>query len=265
MFCTNCGKQLKDGVNFCPYCGQKQKADTIKTVSENISDAPEQEHLSEAIPELTSQAEPILNPVQEFKQIPESTPAFGSNQNSIPESVQIENDQVPQPPQTCAPLQQPAEQQGTSPSWESGSEQSQHQPQASEDYSPAQNLHRYFQNLPMNKKVCLLLVLCVTAVIVLCLVVSGSSGSNLVGTWTAHRGYDSETIVFKSDKTFWATDDYDTESGTWQLKNGKELILDFGQNSTVYVTIEDITSTSMVWKVGDGMGSTNILTLTKAS
>lgn len=113
-------------------------------------------------------------------------------------------------------------------------------------------------------KAAVLIFAAILVVLIIC-VVSGSSGSNLVGTWTVHRGYDSQTIILRSDKTFLTNDGYDTESGTWQLKNGKELIFDFDQSGTVYVTIEDITSTSMVWEVSDGRGSTNILTLTKTS
>lgn len=27
MFCKNCGKELENGVNFCPYCGARQTAE----------------------------------------------------------------------------------------------------------------------------------------------------------------------------------------------------------------------------------------------
>ncbi len=36
MFCQNCGKQLNDGANFCPNCGQKIIYDEIVTSSDNL-------------------------------------------------------------------------------------------------------------------------------------------------------------------------------------------------------------------------------------
>lgn len=30
MFCMNCGKQIRDGSLFCPYCGQRTTVSTIE-------------------------------------------------------------------------------------------------------------------------------------------------------------------------------------------------------------------------------------------
>lgn len=66
MFCTNCGKQLKDGAKFCPYCGQKQKERT--PVQETVEAAPEViTGVSEAKPEKElapkPEPEPVIEPI----------------------------------------------------------------------------------------------------------------------------------------------------------------------------------------------------------
>ena len=39
MFCKNCGKQIEDGVKFCPECGTAQTASINVTVEENGTDS----------------------------------------------------------------------------------------------------------------------------------------------------------------------------------------------------------------------------------
>ena len=36
MYCTNCGKEIKENVNYCPYCGHKREA---KTATEQLEEA----------------------------------------------------------------------------------------------------------------------------------------------------------------------------------------------------------------------------------
>lgn len=33
MFCSNCGKELKEDVRFCPYCGMEQ---TLQSILERL-------------------------------------------------------------------------------------------------------------------------------------------------------------------------------------------------------------------------------------
>ncbi|MBQ6893160.1 MAG: zinc ribbon domain-containing protein [Clostridia bacterium] len=40
MFCSNCGGEVKDGVNFCPFCGTALEKEAVKK-SANITTTPE--------------------------------------------------------------------------------------------------------------------------------------------------------------------------------------------------------------------------------
>lgn len=85
MFCTNCGKQLKDGAKFCPYCGQKQKKrtplqETVEVaprVITGVSQAAIEEEPTPK-PELESVIEPILDAakdrIESLPQAKESKP-----------------------------------------------------------------------------------------------------------------------------------------------------------------------------------------------
>lgn len=49
MYCRNCGKQIKDGAAFCPYCGAKTAVKKTEPVI-NSKEVPEKKKLSKIIP-----------------------------------------------------------------------------------------------------------------------------------------------------------------------------------------------------------------------
>lgn len=91
MFCTNCGKQLKDGAKFCPYCGQKQKEriplqETVKVAPEIETEVsqPEPEEESAPKPERKPAIEPISEAVKDrVESIPET-------EESKPDGIEAE-------------------------------------------------------------------------------------------------------------------------------------------------------------------------------
>ena len=61
MFCSNCGKEIKDGVKFCPYCGAPNSAaEKIKAAAAETVDSTEKE-LGSAINEVEDSFRSTVN------------------------------------------------------------------------------------------------------------------------------------------------------------------------------------------------------------
>ena len=71
MFCKKCGKQLKDGVLFCTYCGEKVTLTNVSSQIKAEDVIQEQEPVKEQMPvkELESVEEQM--PVQEIEPVEE--------------------------------------------------------------------------------------------------------------------------------------------------------------------------------------------------
>ena len=89
MYCTNCGKQLKDGLLFCTQCGRKIKGKEPNSNEEPATTAPVHEPTSRqsptlnepvSIPESMNNADPIT---EESENIPKSIPQAQPNVTDV--------------------------------------------------------------------------------------------------------------------------------------------------------------------------------------
>ena len=74
MFCTNCGKKLPDGINFCPFCGTKILVITEEAAEEPVIEAPAVEESGPVVKEAVIEAaEPVVNEAEEITEIIEGS------------------------------------------------------------------------------------------------------------------------------------------------------------------------------------------------
>ena len=101
--CINCGKELKEGMNFCPSCGTKQSPQSVFESTESIDSAssemstvvssqeePSQQQIQEAQSEMASTTAPIQENAssvqydQSIRQEPESQPVWQEGSSPQP-------------------------------------------------------------------------------------------------------------------------------------------------------------------------------------
>ena len=106
-FCINCGKEIKDKVKFCPFCGAEQKeVSTVtepvveKVVNEEVNDEKKQPVVETKVPseEVVQSEQPVEEPNQPIKEQPKQPSQPTMNQENQQKYQQQQSNNQQQAP-----------------------------------------------------------------------------------------------------------------------------------------------------------------------